>query len=384
MKKNFDLFKRSLHSYVSFAMLFILFILFTGMQVANAQGCVAIRGMGCSATNSGTTVSKSGLLFTSNLRYFQSYKHFRGSHEEKERVEKGTEVINDSYFMELGLSYGLSERVSVSANLPLIYYDRSSLYEHYGNSLTANPEQKRFNTQASGIGDMRLGVLYTVTNPLAHSKFNLSVGAGIKLPTGNENVTDDFHRRKSDGGDSTFVRPVDQSIQLGDGGVGFNLEIQSNLVLLNNLSLYFNSFYLFNPENTNNTLTRGTLAGADPLIAYHSVADQFAVRLGANYMVNHQLNFGLGSRLEGIPSSDVFGDSEGFRRPGYVISVEPSASYQFGQNNLALTVPFALYRNRTKSVYDLADPTGQRHGDAAFADYSLNLTYSHKFSLSKD
>lgn len=379
MKKNYDYlthsFPTKLLSTITAVLIFICF----NMQFINAQGCVAIRGMGCSATNAGSSVNKSGLMFTSNLRYFQSYKHFRGSHEEKERVEKGTEVINDSYFLELGLTYGLTDRLSVSANLPLIHYDRSSLYEHYGNSTTANPEQKRFATKASGIGDLRLAVLYMVTNPHAGSKFNLSVGAGLKLPTGNENVTDDFHRRKSDGGDSTFIRPVDQSIQLGDGGVGFNLELQSNLVIANNLSLYFNSFYLFNPENTNKTLTRGTLVGADPLIAYHSVADQYAVRLGANYMLNHQFNVGLGSRLEGIPSEDIIGKSEGFRRPGYLIAVEPSVAYQFGQNNLALTVPYALYRNRTKSVYDKADPTGARHGDAAFADYSLNLSYSHKF-----
>jgi hypothetical protein len=39
----------------------------------------------------------------------------------------------------------------------------------------------------------------------------------------------------------------------------------------------------------------------------------------------------------------------------------------------------ALYRNRTKSTYDRSDPSGQRHGDAAFADYSINLGFGYRF-----
>ncbi|HEY9702126.1 MAG TPA: hypothetical protein V6C58_06755, partial [Allocoleopsis sp.] len=61
------------------------------------------------------------------------------------------------------------------------------------------------------------------------------------------------------------------------------------------------------------------------------------------------------------------------------VSVEPGISSQFGNFNAALTVPYALYRNRVKSVYDLADPTGQRHGDAAFADYLVNATITYRF-----
>lgn len=360
---------------------FTILALFIAVALCNnnvsAQGCVAIRGMGCGVSNAGSQVQKNGIQFNSNFRYFESFRHFRGSHEEANRVEAGTEVINDSYFLELGLTYGLTERLALNLNLPFIHYDRSSLYEHYGNSTTSNPEQKRFSTSATGIGDLRVGVNYALIDPAKISKLGITVGAGIKLPTGNSNVTDEFHKRKSDGSDSTFTRPVDQSIQLGDGGFGFNLELQANYMISSKFSLYMNSFYLFNPENTNNTLTRGTNTG-DPITLNHSIADQMAFRLGANYMLNHNINFGLGSRYEGVPSKDIIGESNGFRRPGYVISAEPSFSYSFSRSALSLSVPVALYRNRTKSVFDLADPTGQRHGDAAFADYSINLSFIHR------
>ncbi|MGH7491881.1 MAG: hypothetical protein ACREOO_05755 [bacterium] len=203
------------------------------------------------------------------------------------------------------------------------------------------------------------------------------------MPTGNSNVEDEFHRLTADDRDSVTIRPVDQPIQPGDGGWGINLELSGFRQFFSSRgSLVFNGFYLANPKNVNNTLTRGTLTGADPLIAYHSVADQYAARLCFNYALLPQagLTAGLGGRIEGIPSHDLIGDSEGFRRPGYIVSVEPTLSYSQGKGlDFTLNFPIALYRNRTKSVFDLADTTGERHGDAAFADYLVNLQVSYKF-----
>ncbi len=63
----------------------------------NTQGCVAIRSNGgsCSllASNSEHATTHKWMLGINN-RYFKSYKHFVGNEEQKERVERGTEVIN--------------------------------------------------------------------------------------------------------------------------------------------------------------------------------------------------------------------------------------------------------------------------------------------------
>lgn len=359
-----------------------VFFLLTA-QMAVSQGCVAIRQMGTCSSNAGSSLlTKGQWQAAANYRYFRSYKHFRGDVEQVERVAENTEVINLVNALDFGLSYSLSNRLSVSATLPVIFYDRTSLYEHYGNSPSANPEHKRFGTEAKGIGDLRLAGSYWLFNPEKHHKHNIALGIGLKLPTGNENVQGAFHKRKAtDGTDSTVVRAVDQSIQLGDGGVGISLEVQAFSSLGDKLALYLNGFYMSNPRNTNKTLNRGTLVGVDPLIAYHSVADQYVARLGASYAVWPAKGFSvnLGGRLEGIPSSDLIGKSEGFRRPGYIVSAEPGLVYQHHNIVLSANVPLALYRNRVKSTYDLADPTGQRHGDAAFADYSLNFGLAWRF-----
>lgn len=358
-------------------------------DTAAAQGCVAVRPMGCGGSNptSESFLMQKGEFQVGALyRYFKSFRHFKGDSEQTERVENGTQVINHANSIDLSLSYALTHRLAISANLPLIHYDRSSLYEHYGNSLTANPEQKRFHTQAQGIGDLRLSASYWMLNPASHLKTNFAVGLGVKLPTGNSNVQDEFHRRKSsDGTDTVVVKAVDQSIQLGDGGVGITIDLQGYTNLSKRFSLYFNGFYMLNPQETNNTVNKVLTASStlsDSIIQFHSIADQFAVRFGANYVIwpARGLMANLGIRAEGVPAKDLIGGNWGFRRPGYIVSVEPGLSYYFGNIGLNLNVPFALYRNRIKSVYDLADPTGQRHGDAAFADYLVNLGFTYRFA----
>jgi hypothetical protein len=360
-----------------------------------AQGCVAIRPMsGCSGTAANNILlGKGQWQIGANYRYFQSFRHFKSDSEQKERLENNTEVINDAHSLDLGLTYGISPRLSVSANLPLIYYDRSSLYEHYGNNKSVNPEQKRFHTGAQGIGDLRLSAAWWVLNPEKHYNRNLSVGLGIKLPTGNENVQDEFHRRKSsDGSDSVIVKAVDQSIQLGDGGVGISLELQGFTTVFQNGALYLNGFYMSNPRETNNTVNRVLNANStvsDSITQFHSVADQFVVRVGLNYLVlpKNGLMFGLGLRAEGIPAKDLVGGSKGFRRPGFIVSAEPSVAWQRGKFIFSANVPYALYRKRTRSVADIAggnDANGiPRNGDAAFADYSVSVGVAYRFGGQK-
>lgn len=78
----------------------------------------------------------------------------------------------------------------------------------------------------------------------------------------------------------------------------------------------------------------------------------------------------------------MIGKSEGFRRPGYIVSIEPSLSYNKKALNFNLNLPIALYRNRTQSYSDKqkTQQTGvYTIGDAAFADYLTNIVVSYHF-----
>lgn len=356
----------------------LAFLLCWGHSMVVAQGCVAIRGMSsCMAPGHEETPTKFQLA--ANYRYFKSFRHFRGDVEEHERIENNTEVINISHALDLGFIWQVNNRISLAAFLPLLHNDRSSLYEHYGNSTTANPDQLRFNTGSKGIGDLRLSVNSWLIDPQKMPKVNAMVGVGIKLPTGNPGVTDTFHRRKADGQDETYTKPVDQSIQLGDGTVGAFLEAQGYANLGHRLGLYFNGFYLFNPKEHNGVVRNPQNATIDPITGYFSAADQFAARLGLNYHLAKGLAFTLGGRVEGVPSNDLLGSSKGYRRPGYVVSIEPGLTYTKGKISAFTSVPVAVYRNRTKSYADKQDPTGKAHGDAAFADYLISVGIATRF-----
>lgn len=112
-----------------------------------------------------------------------------------------------------------------------------------------------------------------------------------------------------------------------------------------------------------------------------SVPDQYMARAGASLTINH-LSISAGVRDECIPVYDLIGGSGGFRRPGYVISVEPSVTYKMKKLVAYVSAPYALKRDRTQSVPDKIRTrlTGDfTQGDAAFADYSINAGISFKF-----
>ncbi len=98
---------------------FISFFIFT--NEVNAQGCVAIRGLGsASCINHETSVDTSSWSLTINNRYFKSYKHFVGLAEQKERIESGTEVINHTFSTDFFIQKNINSRLSIAANIPII------------------------------------------------------------------------------------------------------------------------------------------------------------------------------------------------------------------------------------------------------------------------
>jgi hypothetical protein len=131
---------------------------------------------------------------------------------------------------------------------------------------------------------------------------------------------------------------------------------------------------LFNPRDTNNVPTFRRAAGEQVM----SVADQYLYRGGISHAVPRVrgLTATIGGRMEGVPVHDALGGSNGFRRPGYAISVDPGFLYSRGKYLFACNIPWAVERNRRRSVADYKNGT---RGDAAFADYALIFSLSRRF-----
>jgi hypothetical protein len=336
----------------------------------NAQGCVAIKADGPFSNMEHTTqdTTYKGWELTASWRYFKSFRHFKGTEEQKQRQVIGNEVINHQHTIDINLTRNFNQYWSVSVGIPYLVNTRSSLYEHGG--------KERHKSYSDGIGDSRIIVNRWLFDS-RKSQGNIQVGLGIKLPTGDFNYKSHFYNV------IPSERPVDQSIQLGDGGVGIIAEANGYLGFGSGFSGYSNLYYMSNPRNMNGTRTyRETLSASLANEAISSVPDQYLARLGVNYTIAHVFTISAGGRIEGIPVRDLIGKSDGFRRPGYIISAEPSLSYAFKRMNIFAGVPIALKRNRQQSVTDKENSiaTGTYViGDAAFADYAINFGVSFKF-----
>lgn len=340
---------------------------------AHAQGCVAIRSNGGTCTMSDPSHTKqSGWVLGFNARYFKSFRHFSSTEEQKQRLEQHTEVINHTASVDIGLTKIVNSRWSFGFYVPVTSNARSSLYEH------TDPVKKqsvgRFSTHSFGLGDLRVAAYRWLLDPVAHMKGNVQLGLGLKLPTGDYKYQDYFHISDT----SKLLGPVDQSIQLGDGGTGLTLEVNTFYHLSHSVALYGNAYYLINPREQNGVSTaRGGATSATALLYgtdVMSVPDQYMARAGASYIVK-DFTFSAGGRIECVPVHDLIGGSNGFRRPGYVISVEPVVAYKMHRAQVYVSVPYAVERARTQSVPDKIRSriTNTKYtGDAAFADYSIN------------
>ena len=371
---------------------------------SNAQGCVAVRQMGgvgtlsCSHSKSNDmayNLNKGNFQVGTNYRYFHSWRHFIGREEQPQRqntgggigadgVDHGNAVNIYSHAVDLNLSYGLTSRLQLNMTIPYVHNERSQVLRQ-----TAPVKDTfRYSVFAHGLGDIRFGANYWLLNPDKALKGNLNIGIGIKLNTGShskENLAPQANGTKR-------IAVMDQAIQPGDGGVGFSIELQGFRKIYKNLYGFANGYYLFNPKESNGTAKSAPKAGLEGYEIYAS-PDQYFARAGILMLVlkNKNLSLSLAARWEGIPAYDAFGGQVAYRRPGYVVAVEPGVSYRTGQHSFSLFVPYNFIKNRIQSAADLADqklqnskiaePSKYVHvqGDAAFADYSINLGYTYRF-----
>lgn len=373
---------------------------------AMAQGCVAGR---CPVTPSphlpfmGAELGDrplAGWQAFAGFRWLRSDRHFIGTDEQEERQERGSEVINELASYDLGLQYSFTPRFSVSLDVPLVENDRSSpIYLENNREL---PVVGRWDSHANGLGDLRMSFSAWLWNPVGEARApaptgkgaaavaaapgavrrgNVRLGIGVDAPTGKKDV---MTRRKTYQNGKIVadaeMRAADQSIQPGDGGWGIPLDLYGYYSFTDRVSAYVQGSYLVTPETDNGVPT----LRSNPFEEVMSIGDTFMVRSGVEWLVSPSagVTLGLGLRSEGQPVRDMIGSSDGFRRPGMNIAVEPSISWMKGGWSASVSVPVVFYNERFQSVPDKQweAATGvPRHGDAAFADYYVMLSIGKQF-----
>jgi hypothetical protein len=255
--------------------------------------------------------------------------------------------------------------------------------------------------RAAGMGDMRLSASVWLLNPDKppdqnsssdagkqvaggpapdnSRDYNISLSLGVKAPTGDDAVSDYSFRPTG-----PQLRAVDPAIEPGDGGWAIIPSVNAFAKVYTRTFAYFNGFYLINPRETNGVHTVNfdvpPFTHGDKGLMVDSVPDQVMVRGGLTGTIwpSKGVNLSFGARWEGIPAHDLIGGSDGWRLPGFSVSVEPGISISHGKDFIEVTAPVAVYRYGIVSVpfARTHDPLG---GIASFSDFQINVTYSHIF-----
>lgn len=100
---------------------------------------------------------------------------------------------------------------------------------------------------------------------------------------------------------------------------------------------YMQGQYLVNPEDTNGVPTFRSQPGQGIM----SVPDQYLWRAGISQGLPklRGLALSLGVRDEGVPAHDLIGSNNGFRRPGYIVSIDPGLMFSYKRDTLSVNGP---------------------------------------------
>lgn len=319
-------------------------------------------------------LNKGEWQLNTSFRWLRSFRHFSGTEEQVDREKERNNVVNRQQLFDLGATYALDRQTNLSLSVPILVYGSWSI------PLPIRPDPgPRYVQSTEGIGDIVLSARRWLLDCGHNHSGNVMLGVGLKLPTGKYDAKDRFPDIT---GGNPKVKPVDQSIQPGDGGTGVVLDLQA-FKSWGDVTAYATASYLINPRDTNGTPSilanlLPTIPPASRYKAVNSVPDQYLARAGVAVPIKklRGLSVLLGARIEGVPVEDLFGDSNGFRRPGYAIFVEPGLVYNQGKNTFSLTVPVATQRNRPKDY-------AQIEGDATFADYMVLIGYTRRLGRGK-
>jgi hypothetical protein len=335
----------------------------------NAQGCILAR----SPEQSGLPLAEGGTLepghaqLTIGERHQYSYQHYVGDVYQEYRAQAGNQVQNRINLITANVTYQYSPRISFEVDVPYLFATRKS-------------QNSPIKYSSVGIGDTILGASSWIRNPQHAAQNNFSIGLGLLMPTGNDDVQNTVNTNITGTGAAVEVTaPVDYSVQPGNGGWGMVMQWMGYQRINKTLTFYTDGDYIATQGGTNGIQRGATLSTTQPLNNYVAISDQYLFEGGLAFPIKQVkgLSATFSLRDEGVPADNLFPNSnDGFRRPGFAVSAGPAAQYNRRANLLTAGVYKAIHRDRTSSYPDQVYGT---HGDAAFAQYVWLASWTHRF-----
>src|SRR5256712_6099520 len=263
--------------------------------------------------------------------------------------------------LDFSVSYGLSDRLSLTLTLPFSYGTHSRFYA----------DTARHKVSAHGLGDGNVVGSLWLLDPKVHVAGNVALGLGIKTPSGAYEFEDDFFLPKA----PPVHGPGDEAIGLGDGGWGIMVQAQASKQVFARTSAYFFGAYLISPRES--TEVASPIPGTP--VVHLAVPDVYSARAGIAYALApaRGISLSLGGRIDGIPQGDLIGGRDNsFRRPGYSLYLDPGIALRRGRQKIFVWVAGLVPHEFQRSSIDQ-----QRSftGGGDLAEYLIFLGYTHRF-----
>ena len=124
-------------------------------------------------------------MATVAYRYFHSFRNFNANGDEVDIPA----IKNDTYvdLFDVAATYAVTKRLNLTLELPFQYGSRTNAFEHDGVHVHT--------MRAAGIGDLRLSANFWLLKPDKHPDQNISLGLGVKAPTGDDAASDYSFRK---------------------------------------------------------------------------------------------------------------------------------------------------------------------------------------------
>jgi hypothetical protein len=338
----------------------ILLSLLAVPGVALGQGCMPLRFTSPSLGGQQTPYFQAhewqvGIA----VRRVATNRFYVGDQEDETKAPGGQPLHLRLNSVDLSFAYATSERFSLALSVPLSYSTVDQAF----------PDLQRHQVSSGGVGDINLIGNLWLGAPSRHPNSNVSVGLGIKMPTGSNHVQGNTY----DASGNVSQVTINQAVQLGDGGWAVLLQGQAFQQVFPRGSVYLSGFYSISLQQHTDVLFPAANT-------FWAVPDLYSARLGLSYglMAEPGLSVSLGGRIDGTTVRDLVGGRTDFyRKAGYTMFVDPGLSLQSGPNQFILDVPVRVRHNYLSMLVNNGQTV--RIGNGGVNDYVLYAGFSRRF-----
>jgi hypothetical protein len=272
-----------------------------------------------------------------SLNRFSSNQYFTGSRLRSDLIAADAAPKQGGTSLNLQGSYALNRSINLMVDVPV-------LLDTYWNYRLGG---KRYEMKTRGVGDAIIGGRFWLFNTGKNTKQDLALQVALRLPTGDSNYKVPYPNAL---GQDIKQSAAKSDIQPGSGAFGLRVATQGYR-RFGHFALYGNALYLFSlKEQTKTNSIMSTLNPGGPAAVpankrYNSAPDSYLYNVGATVPVPHLkgLSFSLGSQIAGVPTFNVLTGSEGYRQPGYLVTVNPGLSWSTKLGSYFISVPVRLY-----------------------------------------